>query len=68
MKSDDKEERLLSEKHKSNPSMAVKWQRNIFTKTESQSSSKLYLVDLAKKSHKIISTPTSAYLPDWSHF
>ncbi|MFP3032021.1 MAG: protein TolB, partial [Wolbachia sp.] len=40
----------------------------IFTRTESPSNSKLYLVDLVKKNQKMFSTPTNASLPDWSYF
>ncbi|WP_168456266.1 Tol-Pal system protein TolB [Wolbachia endosymbiont of Ctenocephalides felis wCfeJ] len=69
MKPDGKEERLLSEGYKiESPAWLPNGRGIIFTKTESQSNSKLYLVDLVKKNHKMISTPTNAYLPDWSYF
>ncbi|MGL9717278.1 MAG: protein TolB [Wolbachia sp.] len=69
MKPDGKEERLLSEGHKiESPAWLPNGRGIIFTRTESPSNSKLYLVDLVKKNHKVISTPTNAYLPDWSYF
>ncbi|QOD37931.1 Tol-Pal system protein TolB [Candidatus Wolbachia massiliensis] len=69
MKPDGKEERLLSEGHKiESPAWLPNGRGIIFTKTESLSNSKLYLVDLVKKNQKMISTPTNAYLPDWSYF
>ncbi|MDM8335365.1 protein TolB [Wolbachia pipientis] len=69
MKPNGKEERLLSEGHKiESPAWLPNGRGIIFTKTESPSNSKLCLVDLVKNSHKIISTPTNAYLPDWSYF
>ncbi|MDR2609370.1 MAG: protein TolB, partial [Rickettsiales bacterium] len=68
MKPDGKGERLLSEGHKiESPAWLPNGRGIIFTKTESPSDSKLYSVDLVKRNHKIISTPTNAYLPDWSH-
>ncbi|WP_395463295.1 protein TolB [Wolbachia endosymbiont of Cantharis cryptica] len=69
MKPDGKEERLLSEGHKiESPAWLPNGRGIIFTKTESLSNSKLYLVDLVKKNQKMVSTPTNAYLPDWSYF
>ena len=68
MKPDGKGERLLSEGHKiESPAWLPNGRGIIFTKTESPSDSKLYSVDLVKRNHKIISTPTNACLPDWSH-
>ncbi|WP_341807923.1 protein TolB [Wolbachia endosymbiont (group E) of Neria commutata] len=68
MKPNGKEERLLSEGHKiESPAWLPNNREIIFTKTESFNNSKLYLVDLVKKSQKIVSTPTSASLADWSY-
>lgn len=67
MKPDGKEERTLSEGHKiESPAWLPNGRGIIFTKTESPNNSKLYSVDLVKRNHKIISTSTNAYLPDWS--
>lgn len=69
MKPDGKEERLLSEGHKiESPAWLPHGREIIFTRADSPNNSKLYLVDLAKKNQKMISTPTNAYLPDWSYF
>lgn len=69
MKPNGKGELILSEGHKiESPAWLPNGREIIFTKTESTNDSKLYLVDLTNKEHKIVSTPTNAYLPDWSHF
>jgi len=69
MKPNGKGELILSEGHKiESPAWLPNGRKIIFTKTESTNDSKLYLVDLTNKEHKIVSTPTNAYLPDWSHF
>lgn len=53
MKPDGKEERLLSEGHKiESPAWLPNSREIIFTKIESPSNSKLYLVDLVKKNQK----------------
>ncbi|MDD9331448.1 MAG: protein TolB [Wolbachia sp.] len=68
MKPNGKEERLLSEGHKiESPAWLPHGREIIFTKTDSTNDSKLYLVDLAKKNQKIVSTPTNASLADWSY-
>ena len=65
MSPDGKSERILSEGHKiESPAWLPNGKEIIFTKIESSSDSKLYLVDLSKKKHKILSTPTNASLPD----
>jgi len=69
MKPNGKGELILSEGHKiESPAWLPNGREIIFTKTESTNDSKLYLVGLTNKEHKIVSTPTNAYLPDWSHF
>ncbi|MDN5247845.1 MAG: protein TolB [Wolbachia endosymbiont of Tyrophagus putrescentiae] len=69
MRPDGKEERILSEGHKiESPAWVPNGREIIFTKTESTNNSRLYLVDLAKKKHKLVFTPTNAFLPDWSYF
>jgi TolB protein len=68
MNPNGKGELILSEGHKiESPAWLPNGREIIFTKTESTNDSKLYLVDLTNKEHKIVSTPTNAYLPDWSH-
>lgn len=69
MKPDGKEERLLSEGYKiESPAWLPHGREIIFTRADSPNNSRLYLVDLVKKNQKMISTPTNAYLPDWSYF
>ncbi|WP_253299908.1 protein TolB [Wolbachia endosymbiont of Chironomus riparius] len=68
MKPNGKEEFILSEGNKiESPAWLPNGKEIIFTKTESNNSSKLYLIDLIKKEHKVVFTPTNAYLPDWSY-
>ncbi len=69
MKPDGTEERLLSEGYKiESPAWLPNGREIIFTKTEPPSTSQLCLIDLMKQKCKMISTQTSAFLADWSHF
>ncbi|MDG7056004.1 MAG: protein TolB [Wolbachia endosymbiont of Meromenopon meropis] len=69
MKPDGKEERILSEGYKiESPTWLPNSRGIIFTKMESSSNSKIYLLNLVKMNQRIISTPTNAYLPDWSSY